>query len=279
VTWDLHVHSHHSWDGDPTATLANLALRCAEEGLTGIALTDHVDSTPIGLNARRPARPWDYALLITELSDRPGLDVKAPVLLTGVEYGEPHLNKDEFLSFIGRWNPTVVNASVHAVPENGALVAIDTLASHYPGDDLMRRSLRESLALLEAQLPITALSHVDYPLRFTQAGSYDANEYRDLLEGVLNAASDSDVALEVNTRRGTGFYEWFVELDPQLSTTLSLASDAHTPAALANGVKRAEARFLHLGYKTCRYRPHMLCRNHQCHTTLAGDSHRRRSGQ
>lgn len=81
---DMHVHTDDSPDADIPA--ADVAARAAGEGLLGIGFVAHVDFHPAD-RCRGAFSAEAYSRSLERAREMLG----SPVLLTGIEVGEPHL--------------------------------------------------------------------------------------------------------------------------------------------------------------------------------------------
>jgi histidinol-phosphatase (PHP family) len=115
----------------------------------------------------------------------------------------------------------------------------------------MGEYLAEAIRMIEQFDAFEVLAHIDYPVRYwpIDAAPYDPHAFEDQYRSVLRALATGGKALEVNTR---------VPLHPQIvrwwhqegGQTVTFASDAHDPSALAHGFAEATAMV-----EACGFRP------------------------
>ena len=83
-------------------------------------------------------------------------------------------------------------------------------------------------------------THIDYALRHwpaNEVGPFDPREFEDGLRSAMRSIGESGRALELNTRRlWSWVVQWWAEEGGQ---TISFASDAHTPDAIASNFPEA----------------------------------------
>ncbi|PZF81920.1 hypothetical protein C1I92_19025 [Jiangella anatolica] len=256
------MHTSHSWDA--AAAPALVCAAAVRAGLTGVALTDHLDSAEIdGLEVRRPSGRIDLPGYLRDVEQVralfPGLGV-----LSGVEVGEPHLIGAELAALRRRYPLDVVLGSVHAVVVRGALVPIESLLDDHGLDGTMERYLDEVLTMLHAAPPIDVVTHVAYPLRYAGRCDYDPRRHEKLYREIIARAGRLGVALELNLRGPsitTELLEWCAQ-DPGIAVTLG--GDAHTPDAVGSGLAPVAARLASLGFGPCSGHGGRICRHAAC---------------
>lgn len=257
---DDHTHSEWSWDAG-SGSMDGSCARAAELGLPAIAFTEHVDVTrwvrPPEVRRKLAARglqvdddgrfcppPLDvdgYLAAVDRCRQRfPELRV-----LTGVELGEPHWFAEEAEALLAGGDFQRVLASLHSIPVDGRPWLVDDLLGPHapPGVDqaeVLRTYLGEALTMVE-QLPgdVQVLAHLDYPVRRWR-GRFDPTAFEEEYRAVLAALAATDRVLEVNTRVPlfAEALDWWRDVGGR---AVSIASDAHEPAAVANGFETAAA--------------------------------------
>jgi len=268
---DGHVHSEWSWDA-VAGSMEQTCARALELGLPSIAFTEHVDhtvwtvplatvgehdllaslATPDGRVTPPAFDASGYLEAIEACRERfPGLRI-----LSGLEVGEPHWHAGIVAKLLGAGRFDRVLGSLHCLPDGDGHTEPFILYGHRAADDVVRLYLAEVAALVEESDVFAVLAHIDYPARYwpAQAGPFDASAFEDEFRHALRVLGDSGRALEVNTARPphAEIVRWWYEEGGQ---AITFGSDAHEPAALANGFVEAVAMVESHGFRPGRY-PH-----------------------
>src|SRR6187200_3282737 len=168
LTGDGHVYTEWSFDvglSDPYSHAAgrmdSMCRRAVQIGLPALAFTEHLDVTswaiePEDLPDRLRPLVGENGILTPPLLDAEGyLDSvercrrEFPELhiLTGVEFGQPHLDEARAREVIDLDALNRVNGSLHTIPitdEPGSLRSEPcTLYRSWPADDVVRENLAE----------------------------------------------------------------------------------------------------------------------------------------
>jgi histidinol-phosphatase (PHP family) len=227
---DSHVHSEFSWDGgsDPAAPgrLRRTCEQAVRSGVPAVVFTEHLDlaeswwaePADLGEHAGRYVGADGYARLpgfdlegyLAEIehcrADFPGLRI-----LTGIEYGQPHLHDDasDALRRGGRFDR--VNGSLHTLPfpESPGGGSADrteptTLYRFRPAADVMTAYLEELPRMITGSDTFEVLTHIDYAVRSwpaAAAGPFDPHAFEEGFRAAMRALAESGRALELNTRR------------------------------------------------------------------------------
>ncbi|BDZ46743.1 PHP domain-containing protein [Naasia aerilata] len=249
---DGHVHSQWSWDarfGDMDATCA----RAVALGIPAVAFTEHVDFTPF----RAGYLVDSVGPLVTDgILTAPPLDVEGYLesvercrlahpelrILTGMEVGQPHRHRDEVAALLATGAFERILGSLHVLPDGDAFAEPFELFRHRPADPAYREYLGEIPLLVAASEGLTALAHIDYPVRsWPEEGvPFSPAHFEEELRFALRAVADGELALEINTK---------VPLDPAIlgwwreegGRRVTFGSDAHEPEALGRGLADAAA--------------------------------------
>jgi histidinol-phosphatase (PHP family) len=249
---DSHVHSEFSWDtGGPDSPAAGrMEATCVQAeriGLGTVMFTDHLDITswvadagdfdkedrgtfvdgsfhPLAFSADR------YVDAIDRCRHRhPELRI-----MTGAEYGQPHLSDGHVgetvdLSLLDR-----VNGSLHTLPFRGGRAEPLTMYRHLPAEEVIWTYLAEVPRMIAGSDAFSTFTHIDYAIRSwpaATAGPFDPTRFEEGFRSALRAIADDDRALELNTRRlGAWIPRWWAE---EGGRAVTFGSDAHEPRALA----------------------------------------------
>lgn len=261
--------------------------RALELGLPSIAFTEHVDLTRwyVPPDVQALATSGEYGLPAQRLAARVGADQRinpAPIdvdgyleaiarcrakfpdlrILTGVELGEPHWFPEQSMALLAGGVFDRVLGSLHSLEiagerrEFGALfrdVANGLVVPPLVPDHAVRAYLTELVRMVESSDQFAILAHIDYPIRRwpVEAGDSSPTRFEDEYRAVLRALAQSGRALEVNTRIPLHplIVRWWHEVGGH---AVSFGSDAHVPAAVANGFAEAATMVEAQGFRPGR---------------------------
>jgi len=269
---DNHTHTEWSWDA-VAGSMEGSCARALELGLTSIAFTEHVDFTgwliapavaaeemwfdPAWVGADGRLRPPQldaagYLACVQRCQEKfPDLRI-----VSGAELGEPHWHQREVGAVLGAGQFDRVLGSLHSLAEDEPWLIDDHVYQRFGPAVTIRRYLAEALRLADSAAPFAVLAHIDYPLRFwpAAAGPFDPAAFEDEYHAVLRALARSGRALEINTRvpLPAPIVRWWYESGGE---AVSFGSDAHEPAAVADGLTAAAAMAEAAGFHPGRY-PH-----------------------
>lgn len=265
---DLHTHTEFSWD-TATGDMEGSCARAVELGLPAIAFTEHTDFVTWHVSpATLPDRLHQHITDDVHLAPPP-LDVtgylsaidrcrtKFPSLriITGVELGEPH------------WFPSQTTSLLRAAPFERVIGSLHSLAvagRHRLVEDefalrgthaVLRDYFAEAIRMIESCDAFSALTHLDYPVRYLPAGStFVITDFEEEIRAVLHALAGTGRALEINTRRGPEpeFVHWWRD---EGGRAICFGSDAHRPDLVAAGFATAAAMVESAGFHPGRH-PH-----------------------
>lgn len=252
---DNHVHSEWSWDA-LAGSMEHTCRRAVELGLPAVAFTEHADFTPWTLPPGVAVPPEWRDFVTDSVLTAPPVDVNGYLeclercrerypelrVISGVELSEPHWHPTQAADLLESGQVERVLASVHSAPTadgHGFTEVSDRYADQSPGE-VVRAYLAETVRLIEQFSRFEILAHIDYPIRHWPAGArpYDPCEFEEEYRYVLHLLAAAGKTLEVNTR---------VPLHPEVlgwwrqegGRTITFASDAHEPDALARGFREA----------------------------------------
>jgi histidinol-phosphatase (PHP family) len=215
-------------------------------GVPAVAFTDHLDFI-VGMDGDQLVAegldPHRYQRM--RLLDVPGYlaaveecrqhypDLR---ILSGAEIGEAHLFAASAHTVARSAGFDRVLGSVHAIPLDGKLTAVEDLFRLLPADEVMRRYLAEVVRLIDGSDIFEVLAHLDFPRRSwpASAGPYEEKAFEAQYRAVLMALAGSDRVLELNTKSplaSIGLLEWWRDCG---GTAVSFGSDAHQPWRVAD---------------------------------------------
>lgn len=269
---DGHVHSEWSWDtGGPTEAAGQMWRACeraAQIGLPAIAFTDHLD-----LDRQWRADPDDFVVRGKGLLNEAGF-IRVPAvdfagyldgidrcrrafpglrILTGVEFGQPHLWEREARALVDLDGLDRVNGSLHTLPFDGGRAEPKTLFRHRSPDEVLWAYLAEVPEMVKSDCPFTTFTHIDYAARYwplPEAGPFDPRRFEDGFRQAMRAIAATGRSLEMNTRRLWSWVpQWWSE---EGGRSITFGSDAHTPETLGDSFPEAAAMAEHFGFRPAR---------------------------
>lgn len=266
---DSHVHSEWSWDlgSDPLSpgSMVRMCERATRIGLPGIVFTEHldfeydwlVDDGDIGEHAqtyvdeagRVHLPPFDLDGYL-ESMERCRHDFRDLRILTGVEFGQPHLWDAEAADLLSSGVIDRVNGSLHMLPfRDGSRTESTTLYRYEPADDVMRAYLGEIPRMVGGSDSFEVFTHIDYAVRSWPAstvGPFDPRRFEDGFRSAMRAIAGAGLALEMNTRRLWPWIpQWWTE---EGGRAVTFGSDSHGPDMLAANFPEASAMLEHFGF-------------------------------
>jgi histidinol-phosphatase (PHP family) len=270
---DAHVHSEFSWDAgsDPRSagSMDRTCARAVRIGLPAIVFTEHldledawqVDDGDMGEFAGKHVDDDGFVRL-------PPLDVDGYLesidrcrhrhselrILTGVEFGQPHLWDGAAADLLGSGAIDRVNGSLHMLPfRDGSRSEPVTLYRHRPAAEVMGDYLDELPRMIARSDSFSVLTHIDYAVRawpVEQAGPFDPSDFEERFRIAMRALAESGRALELNTRRLWSWIpEWWAE---EGGRAVTFGSDAHEPIAIARNFPEATAMAEAFGFRAGR---------------------------
>jgi histidinol-phosphatase (PHP family) len=271
---DSHVHSEWSWD-TAVGNMEGTCARAVELGLPAIAFTEHVDHTtwrialegpyvmdrltalagPDGLLTPPAFNVAGYLAAIDRCRDRfPGLRI-----LSGLELGEPHRNKEQCSRLLARGGFDRVLGSLHSLPDQATYAEPWGLYPHRNAHEVVREYLVEVAAMMSMSGMFSVLAHIDYAVRSwpeAKAGPFDPLVFEEEFRFALRATADSGRALEINTRLPlhATILDWWHQ---EGGDAVTFGSDAHLPALVAHGFAEAAQMARAHGFRPGRH-PHDL---------------------
>ncbi len=269
---DSHVHSEWSWDtGGPSSRAVGTMVRTCERavaiGLPAVVFTEHLDfeGWRIGLEDATDAI---WHLISSEgILEVPPLDVVGyfecidrcrrlfPTLriLTGVEFGQPHLFDTQVSQLLDLSALDRVNGSLHTLQNGDDRSEPVTLFRHWPADEVVWQYLAEIPRMVAAADSFAVFAHIDYAVRswpVAKVGPFDPKRFEEGFRQAMRALADSERALEINTRRLWSWVpQWWKE---EGGKAITFGSDTHVPDDLADHFPEAAAMVEHYGFKPGR---------------------------
>jgi histidinol-phosphatase (PHP family) len=267
---DAHVHSEWSWDAGTDPESPGLMRRICEQavriGLSTVVFTEHLDFEDRWHADPADMGPHAHALVdVTGHVQLPGFDLDGYLesidrcrrsfpdlrILTGVEFGQPHLWDGAAADILGSGLIERVNGSLHVLPFDGTdRTEPVTLYRHRDPDEVMWAYLEEIPRMVAGSSTFAVFTHLDYAARSwpaSEAGPFDPRRFEEGFRAAMRAIAQSERALEMNTRRLWPWMpQWWSEEGGKFVT---FGSDAHDPGTLAANFPEAMAMLEHFGFR------------------------------
>jgi histidinol-phosphatase (PHP family) len=237
-------------------------------GLPALVFTEHLDLTGW------QASPEDFPDHERPLIDAQGL-MQPPMLqvddylpsvercrrlfpqlqiLTGVEFGQPHLDGQAASAAVDLSALDRVNGSLHTLPFRGSRSEPVTLFRELPDPaDVIWLYLAEVPAMVDGG-DFEVFTHIDYAVRswpVAEHGPFDPRPFEDGFRQAMRALAHSGRALEMNTGHGLRPWipQWWAD---EGGRAVSFGSDDHDTSGLAAHFAEAAALLDHLGFRPGR---------------------------
>ncbi|TPG04221.1 PHP domain-containing protein [Curtobacterium flaccumfaciens] len=270
---DAHVHSEFSWDAatDPASEglMRRMCARAELIGLPALVFTEHldyedqwlVDDGDMGTYAGALVEPNGCVKLpafnyegYLEAVDRCRHDFPSLRILTGLEFGQPHLWGDAAASLLAGGAIDRVNGSLHMLPFTGAYRTEPiTLYRHRSAGEVMWAYLEEIPRMVRGSDAFEVFTHIDYAARTWPThtvGPFDPREFEEGFRMAMRTIAESGRALEMNTRRLWPWVpQWWAE---EGGRAVTFGSDAHATQGLAAGFPEATAMLEYFGFRQGR---------------------------
>lgn len=171
-------------------------------------------------------------------------------ILSGVEFGQPHLFEQRARQLLDLTRLDRVNGSLHTLACGQDRAEPVTLFRLWPPEDVVWSYLREVPRMVAGSDAFEVFTHLDYPARSwptADAGPFDPTRFEEGFRDALRAIAASGRALEMNTRRLSSWLpQWWRE---EGGRAVSFGSDAHVPDKVADGFPEAAAMLEYFGFR------------------------------
>jgi histidinol-phosphatase (PHP family) len=267
---DAHVHSEWSWDAgsDPASAgaMRRICDRATRIGLPALVFTEHldledswrIDDGDIGDGPQVYVDETGHVRLpefdaegYLEAIERCRRDYPELRILTGVEFGQPHLWDAAAADLLATGLIDRVNGSLHMLPfDDGDRTEPTTLYRYRPADEVMWAYLEEIPRMVAGSDSFAVFTHIDYAVRSwpaVTAGPFDPREFEEGFRAAMRAIAGSERALEMNTQRLWPWIpQWWAE---EGGRAVSFGSDAHGAERVAANFPEAMARVDYFGFR------------------------------
>jgi histidinol-phosphatase (PHP family) len=180
-------------------------------------------------------------------------------ILSGVEFGQPHIDADRARQFVDLSALDRVNGSLHTLPisdQPGALrYEPITLYRRWPAGRVIGEYLAEVRPMIAGSDGYAVFTHIDYPVRYwptEQEGPFNPRIFEDAFRQAMSDIAGSGRALELNI--GGPLRPWIPQWwSDEGGRAITFASDAHTTVASASNFYEAMAMAEHFGFRQGRH--------------------------
>lgn len=268
---DSHVHSEWSWDtGGPDANPGRMAATCrraVEIGLPAVVFTEHLDFDGWLVDPEDVDDEEQQYLMDDDFLQPVALDVAGYLdcidrcrhafpglrILTGVEYGQPHLFDQQAGALLDLSTLDRVIGSLHTLVDGDRRREPNSLFRRRPAATVLETYLAEIPRMVAGSDSFAVFTHIDYAVRHwpvAEEGPFDPRRFEDGFRQGMRAIAQSGRALEMNTRRLWSWIpQWWAE---EGGRAVTFGSDAHTPDVLAADFGEAVAMLEHFGFRPGR---------------------------
>ena len=253
INSDYHIHTNHSLDS--TAEMEKMILSSIEKGLTEIALTDHVDYI-FGQNNPSKYAEINYDNYILEFNALKSKYENKINILFGVEMGLDINVNHEIEKLVAKYPFEFIIGSSHTTH------SLDL----YTGEFFLNKNketafnqyFEEILENVKNIKSFDVYGHFDYITRYShyKDNSLKYLDFKESIDEVLKALIEHGKGLEINT---SGYRYGLNQVHPQLDILkaykqlggeiITIGSDAHKAANIAENFDKAENILLEAGFK------------------------------
>lgn len=245
---DYHIHSNNSFDSKET--VQSVCEAAIEKGINEICFTEHF-SVKEGIKSNGFLNLKKYSDEITECRE---VFKDKLIIRAGVEICEPHENEEELRLAIENIPFDFILGSVHNFDYNIGLMAY---MSENTKEESYKRYFTEVNKVCTSP-HIDVVAHLDLMKRyaFTTHGNYNFNEYKEIIEQVLNNIIKNGKGIEVNTSTLRGvvneampsvdILKMYHDLGGKIIT---VGSDAHKVEDVGAGIKESIQVLKDIGFK------------------------------
>ncbi len=245
---DFHTHSIYS--GDSHASMRDMCSAAVGAGLSAIVFTEHIDFAPSDWSNSS----FDYEKWMVEVSALREEFAGRLVIMAGAEVDYQPQYSCEIEDFLSAHRFDYVLGGVHYCSG----IILEDHEVYFPGRtarDAYISYFENVIAAVESGF-FETIAHLDLCKRYgvNYYGVFRLDDYRDILEPVLEKMIEHGVAMEVNT---AGFRQPPGETYPAMDTIalyadmggrkVVLGSDAHRPHQVAAGFDKVIPELRQLG--------------------------------
>lgn len=259
VIYNCHTHTRNS--PDSVADPRRMSEEAVKRGLSGYAITDHIDTELAG-QADSGENPMGS---IMDAQEQKKLFPQIKVF-SGVELAGAILdcNYEKYILSLNDWD--IVMGSVHAVQLPGHTEFFSGIDFSKYSDKLIDEYLTRYFADVEETAETAdydSLSHLTVPLRYIvhkYGRNVNIENYSESIERILKSVIRRNKSLELNTSGYSDKTPFFMP-DAEIiktymrlgGTDFTIGSDAHIPDNIDCGLKEGAKLLLSLGVSELNY--------------------------
>jgi len=253
---DYHVHSSHSFDADPNASIESIFETSVNRGLNEIALCDHYDVNWV-IKGENPDIDFQYSLSRINAAKEKFQDSGMEFLL-GIELGQPNQFPDKANEVLSKNDFDFVLCALHNARDEEDFYFIDYKNTNIL--DLIRifEKYTDELCELANWGNFHSLAHITYPVRYFLFNNIHIpmEKYNDLYIKLFKILIHRGIALEVNT---SGLRKRINQTSPSYKLLklyketggelITVGSDAHNTTDIYSGIPHIYERLHAFGFK------------------------------
>lgn len=250
--YDQHTHSIHSNEKEAISTVEEMCLGALEQGLAGLAVTDHCDMYRDLQNAEERMRKS-----VADICAAKERFAGKVYLAMGVELGSGHLKPEESQRFLSMGEFDIVLGSLHAA--EGVLTRYSQIAQDAPDKPGMFRDYLDRQLQMAQWGGYDVLGHLTFPCRYFAMGGerLDIRDYEEQLRALFTLMAQKGRGLEVNT---SGLYNpthgvtmpelWELKLFRECGGEIvTVGSDSHSRARVGCGIRQGMELLKEAGFR------------------------------
>ena len=240
--------------------------RAVKIGLPAVVFTEHLDFGGWRIGPQDATDAIRHLITPEGILEAPSLDVAGYLdcidrcrrmfpslrIMTGVEFGQPHLFHQRAAALLDLSGLDRVNGSLHTLQNGAERSEPITLFRYWPADQVIWEYL-EIPRMVAASDSFRVFTHIDYAVRSWPTagiGPFNPKQFEEGFRHAMRALADGGRALEMNTRRLWSWIpQWWSEEGGQ---AITFGSDTHVPDDLAAHVPEAMAMVEHYGFQPGR---------------------------
>lgn len=231
---DLHVHTQHSCDSN--VSIDEYCKKALQIDLKCICFTDHIDFN----KADDGYGYYDANKFFNEFNTAKEKYSDTLMILSGIEFGEPHIYRKEFDEF--RKLPyDFILGTIHFWIDN--LFPSKMIKNNFPIDVAFDRYWEEVYKIVEYG-GFDSFAHIDFPKRYYKECIWSKLQIRNIFKVMVK----NNIALEINTsslRKGLTESmpdKEFLEIYEDVGgVTITIGADTHTVEELAADYEYAKS--------------------------------------
>jgi len=244
---DYHVHSNNSFDGK--FKIIDMCKRAATLGIAEICFTEHfsIDPKDVSYNV---LNYYKYSEEINAAREK----LKDKIIIKkGLEIGEPYILKKNLEDEVKKMNLDFIIGSIHNINSLKLRLSMRNKDKKYVYSDYFDEILK-----MVGNSDIDIVGHLDLIKRYAYDlyGNYKFNDYKEILEEILEKVIVNNIGIEVNT---SGFRNKVGETYPSMDILklyknlggkiITIGSDSHDLDNIGNNYFTVTKMLNEIGFK------------------------------